>query len=376
MSSTVPSINIKQNEEKRILRGHYWIFKNEISKPYTLQDGDIIDILTSNGRFLCRSFYQSTGNIFARVLSFHQEDINTTFFKKRLKIALDLRQQLFRNSSVFRWIHAESDGLPGLIIDRYDSVIVIDSNCHFYKQHGQELITALKSFDGVKHIYFRTAEELSTDLPDKIICEINNLKTVIPIKTGQKTGLFLDQRFNYLYSQKYFHNANILDCFCYVGLWSNHAVQAGASFVTGIDSSSEAIRLAQRNAELNTYSSKIKFIETDVEKALIDKKEYDVVILDPPAYVKRKEDTKKAFATYQKINTLAIQCLKKEGILITCSCSHFISQQDFKEIIKRSVRNTSRKAKLLEFHGASPDHPEILLMPELSYLKCAILQIL
>lgn len=377
MKTAVPTAYIKENEEKRVLRGHLWIFKNEILDSQSIDDGEIVDIYNNKGRFICRGFYQKDGNIFARVLSFHQEEINKNFFIKKLTNALNLRSVLFCGSDVYRWIHAESDGLPGLIVDRYQSLVTIHSQCHFYIRYGNYLLDAIKSFDGIHDVFFKTMENLSSNIPDEIICSINDLKFFVPIKKAQKTGLFLDQRMNYIYSQKYMAGARVLDCFCYVGLWTCHGIQAGAQHVVSIDSSKDAIPIAKKNLEINNYIHRADFYNVEVEEFFSRNSEekFDVIILDPPAYAKKKTDFKKAFLKYQKVNSLALNHVTKGGFLITCSCSHFISPSDFREIIKRSARSVPRELKLLEFHGASPDHPEILIMPELSYLKCAIFQV-
>ncbi|MGC8738844.1 MAG: class I SAM-dependent rRNA methyltransferase [Candidatus Hydrogenedens sp.] len=377
MNKHIPTACIKENEEKRILRGHLWVYKNEILKYEPVNDGDIVDIYNLKGRFICRGFYQAEGNIFARVLTYHQEEINTHFFLKRLSTALHLRNKLFSNSDIYRWIHAESDKLPGLIVDRYQSIVIINSQCKFYNVYSHYLLEAIKKFEGIQHVYNKLQEDLFPDIPNEIVCNINKLNIIVPIKKAQKTGLFLDQRLNYLYSQKYTKEAKILDCFCYVGLWTCHSIQAGAKYVIGVDSSKEAIDIAKKNLEINKYIHYADFYNIDVEEYFQQnlKEDFDVIILDPPAYAKKKNDFKKAFLKYQRINSIAMKHIKKGGFLITCSCSHFISFSDFREIIKRASRNESRDIRLLEQHGASPDHPEILIMPELSYLKCAIFQV-
>ncbi len=352
MKTSIPIARIKENEEKRLLRGHLWVFKNEILDCDTVDNGEIIDIYNHKGRFICRGFYQKEGNIFARVLSFHQEEINKNFFLKKLMTAFILRNILFNNSDVYRWIHAESDGLPGLVIDRYQSLATVHSQCIFYERYSKYLIEAIKSFDGIKYISLKSNES-QNDIPEEIICNINNLKFFVSMMKAQKTGLFLDQRLNYIYSQKYMKGAKVLDCFCYVGLWTCHCIQAGAQHVIGIDSSTDAISSAKRNLEINGYNTYADFFNGEVEEFFVQNpdEKFDVIILDPPAYAKKKADFQKAFVKYQKINSLALK--------------H----------IKRSTRNISREIKLLEFHGASPDHPEMLIMPELSYLKCAIFHV-
>ncbi len=322
-------------------------------------------------------FIKKKGSIFGRIISYHQEEINQYFFKNLFDTAFKLRKRLFPNSNVFRWMYAESDGVPGLVVDRYDKIVVAESNLNFYKLKERDFIQALKSFQGVENVITNfSSRESNIQLPDNIKIEMNGLNLLVPLKNSQKTGLFLDQRMNYLHSQKYMTNAEVLDCFSYIGVWSCHALSAGAKSVTLVESSEKAVEFAKENLKLNNYQNKSDVIKEEVENFLKDSKNYDVIILDPPAYIKKKDDYEKGFNKYVNLNASAMRILNKGGFLITCSCSHFISQTDFREIIKRAVRKESRRAKLLEFHGASPDHPEHLMMPELSYLKCAILQVL
>lgn len=377
MNEKVPYVELLPKEERRILRGHLWVYKNEINSTRSFNDGEIIDIYSSSHKYVGRAFYQSTGTIFARILSSHQEDIDEQFFKKRLNAAWVIRNRIFPSTNVYRWIHAEADGLPGLIIDRYGDTIVLDTQCGFYEQKQNKLVSALFTFPGINRIILKHLSQVipNQDVPESIPCTINGIQCYVPIKKGQKTGLFLDQRLNYLHSMKYIKECSVLDCFSYIGIWSCHCIQGGAKQVTAIDSSEYALDIAKKNIELNGYSDKVELVHTEIEKYLQQCQLFDVIILDPPAYVKKKEDLQKGMAKYQKIITMALKKLNPNGILISCSCSHFLTPSLFKEVIKRSLRQTGRKARLLEFHGASPDHPELLMMPELSYLKCAILSV-
>ncbi len=378
MGKYLTQVKLLPRVERRLLRGHRWIYKTDIDDLPELEDGALVDVYSYTDKFVCRAFYQKEGNIFGRIISYHQEEIDENFFKNLLDSALKLRKKIFPNSNVFRWLYAESDSTPGLIIDRYQNLAVAESNLKFYELKKDSLVQALLSFQGVDNVItnFPSKQRDSSELPENIKIELNGLNLIVPVRNSQKTGLFLDQRMNYLYSQKYMSNAEVLDCFSYVGVWSCHALKANAKSVVLVESSEKAVEVAKENLKLNKYEIKSEVVKGDVENVLKDTKKYDVIILDPPAYIKKKEDYQKGFAKYINLNAMAIKNLNKGGFLITCSCSHFISQIDFREIIKRALRKESRRAKLLEFHGASPDHPEHLMMPELSYLKCAILQVI
>ncbi|MCX8065482.1 MAG: class I SAM-dependent rRNA methyltransferase [Candidatus Hydrogenedentes bacterium] len=374
---SITNVKLLPKKERRLLRGHRWVYKSDTAELLSLEDGAIIDIYSSTNRFIGRAFYQKQGNILGRIISYHQEEINEKFFKKLLNNAIGLRIRLFPESNVYRWVHAEVDGLPGAIIDRYDKLVVAESNLEFYRKEREFFLKAIRSFKGVDNILTKFSSQILTDtVPEIVKVKLNGLDFLVPIKNSQKTGLFLDQRMNYIYSQKYMPGAKVLDCFSYIGVWSCHAISAGAKSVVLVESSENAIEVTKENLKLNGFDSKSTVIKGDVTEILEQDEKYDVIILDPPAYIKKKEDFQKGFNKYVSLNSSAIRCLNDGGFLITCSCSHFVSQLDFREIVKRAIRKEGRRAKLLEFHGASPDHPEHFIMPELSYLKCAIVQVL
>lgn len=377
METPIPKIKLLSKKERRLIRGHRWVYNSDVAELSKLEDGSIFDIFSSSNKFIGRAFRQKEGNIFGRIVSYHQDDIDEKFFNKILTSAKELRIKLFPKSNVYRWIHAESDGLPGAVVDRYDKLVVIESNLKFYNKVSEYLLKVISSFEGVKNVVTKLSDYISTTekVPEFTTIKLNGLKILVPVKNAQKTGLFLDQRMNYVYSQKYMRGAKVLDCFSYIGVWSCHAISGGAESVILVESSENAVEVAKENLKLNGYDTKSTVVRSDVESVLRENEKYDVIILDPPAYIKKKEDFQKGFSKYINLNASAIRCLNKGGFLITCSCSHFITPTDFREIIKRAIRKESKRAKLLEFHGASPDHPEHLMMPELSYLKCAFLQI-
>ncbi|HNZ48415.1 MAG TPA: class I SAM-dependent rRNA methyltransferase [Candidatus Hydrogenedentes bacterium] len=377
-ASAIPTATLKAREERRIQRGHLWCYRNEFMSLPDLEDGDVFDVYSSGRRFVARAFYQAEGGICGRVLSYHQTEINRSFWKKCLQDALVLREHLFPRSVVYRWIHAESDGLPGLVADRYDSVVVLQSGCAFYRRHWQSLQEILLAVPGVSSLTFAFREERleAGAAPEKQVLELNGLRLGFLPAGAQKTGLFLDQRENWQLAERFAPGARVLDGCCYHGLWGLHAARGGALSVTGVDSSAAALAQAEENAGMNAFEDRFTFIKEKVEKHLQECTDYDLIVLDPPAFAKSRKQQNAAFALYENLNSSAMQKLTPGGILISCSCSHFLDGALFDEMLKRAARSTARQVQLLMMRGASPDHPVLTAMPETSYLKCAVLRVL
>jgi 23S rRNA (cytosine1962-C5)-methyltransferase len=341
-----------------------------------LEDGDIFDVYASNSRFTGRAFYQARGGICGRILSFHQSSIDRDFFKKRLRNAEELRRKLFPGSTLYRWIHGESDGLPGLIIDRYDSALSIQTSCAFYQKHQPLLEEILLSWPGISFLSFsfRDSRSEAGETLESFQVELKGLKLGLSLSSTQKTGLFLDQRENWPLVEPFASGARVLDAFCYHGLWGLHAARAGASSVTCIDTSQAALDQAKENARLNELDQQCVFLREKVENHLQDSGLYDVIILDPPAFAKSRKQQRAAFALYENINVSALKKLAPGGMLISCSCSHFLDNTLFEEMLKRAARRAASQLQLLMMRGAAPDHPVLTAMPETAYLKCAVLR--
>ncbi|MCK5860851.1 MAG: class I SAM-dependent rRNA methyltransferase [Candidatus Hydrogenedentes bacterium] len=375
--SVIPVIALKPKEERRILRGHLWVYRNEVAVTPELQDGDVVDVFAANRRFIGRGFYQEKGGIAVRILIHHQNDIDRSFFHNSLLRAESLRKKMFPGSSVYRWVYGESDGLPGLIIDRYDSVAVVQSECAFYTRHCDALTAELLDSDGVESVLLRLPgrrEWVGTEVAETAL-HFEDVQAKLNFGDAQKTGLFLDQRCNWQRIRTYAQGASVLDGYCYHGMWSIHAALAGAKSVVGVDTSPAAITHARENCVSNGLENCF-FEQEDLEVKLAKQNRFDVIVLDPPAFAKHRTQTRKALARYESINRLAMNALHADGILISCSCSHFVTMPDFLESLKRAAAKSGRQAQLLEVHGAAPDHPVLLAMPETAYLKCAVLRIL
>ncbi len=368
---------LKPNEERRLLRGHAWAFRNEFKSLPDLSDGDLVDIYSDKKRFVGRGFYQAEGGIAVRVLTRRQTGIDASFFAKRIGRAKALRDIVTPDINVYRWAHGESDGLPGLIADRYGSVVSINTTCRFYAGWQQTIADAFLSYTDITGVRFVAPGGVSVfgDAPDTQPVEIGGLRFEIPFAQAQKTGLFLDQLNNVFAMRPLAANARVLDGHCYYGLWSCHAAAAGADTVLGVDTSAPAVEQARRHAELNNAGDVCRFACGDVAEVLEDAEPYDLIILDPPALAKSKAHFGKAMGLYQSLNRDAMRALKPGGFLITSSCSQQVDRTAFEEMLKRAVRTAQREAVMLRFAGAGADHPVSLAMPETAYLKCVTLQI-
>jgi 23S rRNA (cytosine1962-C5)-methyltransferase len=388
-------LKLRKNEDRRIRAGHLWIFSNEIgNRDQEFEPGEIIDVVSHGGSHLGRAYVNPHSLIAARLLTRAKEEIDVEFFAARIRRALDFRRRLYPRSETFRVVFGESDGLPGLVVDKYADVLVVQvSTLGMYVRLGEVLgalplaglqsnaivlradtpMSRLEGFEGETRM-------LSGHIEEPVRIEQDGLKFEVDVLRGQKTGFYLDQRENRMTASNILDGLDVLDCFCYSGAWSIYAARAGAQSVTGIDASDSAIEAAAVNAELNSPGSICEFETADVfdrmEALIGEGRKFDCVILDPPALVKSKRHLKQGEAAYERLNRLAIQLLRSDGLLISCSCSFHISREKFQQILSSAARKRQRTAVAIEWRGQSRDHPVLLPMPETAYLKCAIMRII
>jgi 23S rRNA (cytosine1962-C5)-methyltransferase len=369
---------LKEKEERRLLRGHLWAYRNELAEPPKAEDGEVVDLYAPQGKFVARGFYQAQGGIAVRILTHHQQDISEELFARRIEEAGRFRKEVFPGETVYRWVFGESDGLPGFVADRYDTVIAANSPCAFYKTAREQLAKAFLAQPGIAGFRLTVGNETFTygDAPEAVQCTLNGYNLRVDLAGGQKTGLFLDQRNNWKAIQAYANGASVLDGHCYVGMWSLHAGSAGAQSVLGVDTSEPAIERAKENAAANNLADRCAFERADVLDVLNRGANYDLIVLDPPSLAKSRAQEKHALALHQRMNRAALMALNPGGILATSSCSHFVSREDFLEIIKRAAVSAQRRAWILEVRGPAPDHPVLVGMPETGYLNCVILRAL
>jgi 23S rRNA (cytosine1962-C5)-methyltransferase len=371
-------LQLKEKEERRLLRGHLWVFRNELAEAPAFDDGAPVDVVASNGRFIGRGFYQAQGGIAARILARHQVEIDAAFWSRQLETARSLRERLFAGQTVYRWIFGESDGLPGFVADRYGAVVVAESSCAFYHECADQLAKTFLATDGVSGCVITVAGRRHEygEVPESADCVLEGINMRVPLRGGQKTGLFLDQRVNSAATRAYASGARVLDAHCYSGIWSIHAALAGAREIRAIDTSQSAIEMARENAKRNGVDAACSFECADVMEVFKQGGYYDLVILDPPAFAKSRVQEKKALGLYQSLNKAAMDVVEPGGFLVTSTCSHFVNREAFLEVLKRAATSAQRQAVVLDVRGAAPDHPVLMAMPETEYLTCVWMRIL
>ncbi|MBX3175891.1 MAG: class I SAM-dependent rRNA methyltransferase [Candidatus Hydrogenedentes bacterium] len=377
MSSEIRTATLKPREERRLQRGHLWAYRTEFDKLPELEDGELVDVYTGHRRFVGRGFYQAQGGIAVRLLARRQDAIGADFFRERIGAARALRERLFPGAQAYRWVFGESDGLPGLVADRFGGTVTVQSSCAFYRPWMDAIAGAFLSNEGVTGVRVQVAYDVVTqgEIPETLAFELEGMQVRLRLEGAQKTGMFLDQRLNRLATAPFAPGARVFDGHCHLGLWACHAARAGAREIIAADSAEAAIALARENAEANGLADAIDFRHGDVEAVLEAEEPFDLVIIDPPAFAKSRGLAKKAANRYLALNQAAIRATRPGGLLFTSSCSHFVPPADFLDILKRAAAAEKRSAQLLELRGASPDHPVLLSMPETNYLKCAVLHI-
>ncbi len=394
MSNT--EVFLKKNEDKRLRLGHQWVFSNEIDTSRSPLNqfipGDLVQVKTFEGKAIGTAYINPQSLICARLLSRKANlKFGAHFFKERLTTALALRENLF-DKPYYRLVYGESDGLPGLVIDRFGSVLSIQITTVGIELRKDLLIAALQELLSPSAIVLkndnsqRQMEGLSTEstvifgkLPDPLIIEENGAKFKIDIMGGQKTGWFYDHRSSRAKLAALVKNRRVLDLFSYTGAWAIPAAMAGAAEVTCVDASENALALASENAKLNGVEDKMRFIRNDVFEFLKQTRQdaqlFDIIILDPPALVKRKKDFKQGYEAYRRLNQQALQVLSKNGILVSASCSFHLSNENLQEILRSSGRHIDRHLTFIFCGGQDGDHPIDPSIPETAYLKtffCAV----
>ncbi len=382
------TLRLKKKEERRVLRGHPWIFSNELQEVPKAEPGSLVDVHDASGGFVGRGYFNPQSLIAVRILTRKREEINREFLRRRIERARELRRTLGFGDS-FRAVYSEGDGLPGLIVDKYASTLVVQSLTAGMDSLREEVLAALTE------VYEPAAVVLRNDTSGRQLEGLALEKTVVrgevtgPVEfeeegirfrvdvlEGQKTGFFFDQRENRLALRSLVKGRRTLDCFCYVGAWALAAAKAGASEVIGIDASEKAVALAQENASLNGLAATFKRI--DAFEALRDYEKqgerFGCIVLDPPAFVKSRAKVREALKGYKEINLRALRLLDAGSFLVTCSCSHHVDQELFREMLIDASHAAGRQVRLLEMRSQSRDHPMLLAAPETRYLKCAILQ--
>lgn len=391
-------VTLKKGEGRAIKAGGMWIFDNEIDSVMgNFEDGDIVLVHDFDGYPMGKGYINRHSKIRVRLLTRKTDvEIDEEFFRMRLKNAWEYRKKTVDTSSC-RIVFGEADFLPGIVIDKFSDVLVVQSLALGIDRYKELLINLLKDIleedgFGIRGVYERSdakvrrqegmelrkgfiGREFDTDVE---IVE-NGVRYIVDVKDGQKTGFFLDQKYNRLAVQKLCKGAKVLDCFTHTGSFALNAGIAGAAEVTGVDASELAVAQARENAELNGLQDRVKFICEDVFELLpeLEKKgeKFDVVILDPPAFTKSRNSIKNAAKGYREINLRAMKLVKDGGYLATCSCSHFMSYELFTKTINQAAHNVHKRLRQVEFRTQAPDHPILWAADESYYLKFYIFQV-
>ena len=394
---SLPSLRLKANAERRLRAGHLWVYSNEVDVAATplngFQPGDQAILEMANGKPLGIVGVSPNNLICARLLS---RDTGHTLDKSllvhRIQVALSLRERLFEQPC-YRLVYGDSDFLPGLVVDRFGDHLVVQLASATMERNKDAVIEALVQVLKPRGILFkndssaRDAEGLERYVdtafgvvPEWVDLEENGVKFQAPVLEGQKTGWFYDHRMNRARLAPYVKGKRVLDLFSYIGGWGVQAAAFGASEVFCVDASAFALDGVERNAALNGVAEKVTCVEGDVFAALKELKaaeeRFDVVVADPPAFIKRKKDLKNGEAAYRRLNEMAMRMLNKDGILVSASCSMHLPEDDLQNILLQSARHLDRNIQLLERGAQGPDHPVHPAIPETRYIKSLTCRIL
>jgi 23S rRNA (cytosine1962-C5)-methyltransferase len=389
----LPALRLKRNEDRRLHAGHLWIFSNEVDTQQTplpkFTAGELVRVLAHNDRALGLAYVNPQSLISARMLLTWSIP-DAAWLARRIRKALALRERLYPKP-YYRLVYGESDGLPGLVVDRYGSACVVQIGTAGMEKLKSQIQQALEQVLHCDVLLFKndsSAREME-GLPSYVEAakgRVDELGQVVedglefqaPLAEGQKTGWFFDQAANRRTLVKYIRQgARVLDVFSYVGAWGVRAAHSGAREVLCVDSSAAALELAASNAERNRIhehnGSKLSTLRGDAFDVLQDlvkqRARFDIVVIDPPAFAKRKKDLPKALAAYKRLNQLAMQVIADDGILVSCSCSYHVSSEDLQDAIAKAAKAADRHLQILEIGGQAPDHPVHPAIPETRYLK-------
>ncbi len=396
-SSALPVLKLKRGEDRRIRQGHCWVFSNEVDTTNTplksFEPGEVVEIQDARGKPLGTGYVNPHSLISARLVSRDRHyPFNGSLIVHRLKVALAMRERVFP-APYYRLVFGESDGLPGLVVDRFDDVLVVQIATAGMERQRQEIVDALVKVLAPRVIVMRNdnairdlegldryVEVALGELPETVELIEHGTRFVAPLAGGQKTGWFFDQQDNRRDLSRWVQGARVLDVFSYVGGWGIQALRHGAESALCIDESPLAIEYVERNAALNGMETQLGVLREEAFSALKSLKHadesFDVVVVDPPAFIKRKKDFRKGLDAYQRINGLAMRLLNRDGILISCSCSHHLSRADLIQALNRAVRHIGgRELQILWQGGQAADHPIHPAIPETAYLKAVVCRI-
>jgi 23S rRNA (cytosine1962-C5)-methyltransferase len=392
-NSSLASIVIRPGQADRLVAGHPWLYQGSVLRlTRPVADGELVQVKDHRQRLLGVGFYNSQSKIAVRLLAPERIEVSEAFFEERFRAALAVRQRHLPEATSFRVINAEGDFLSGLIVDKYEEVLTVQTSSLGMDQRLPEITRALKKIFSPQAIIERNdvASRKLEGLPERTgllagetpgahTIQLNGLKFAVDLLGGQKTGLYLDQQVNYEQVARFAKGANVLDCFSFLGGFALHAARAGAARVHGLDQSADAVAAAGRNAEANGLGDRCSFEAANVfdwlktntvvppHEKLVPK--YDLIVLDPPSFTRTRAALPDALRGYKEIHVRALKLLKPGGVLATFTCSHHVEARTFLDVILAAAFDTRKILRRVATYAQSPDHPVIPMIPETEYLK-------
>ncbi|HVP53542.1 MAG TPA: class I SAM-dependent rRNA methyltransferase [Candidatus Eisenbacteria bacterium] len=397
---SVPFVTVTQRGALRLKSGHLWVYRSDLSRAGTIPPGALVHVRDDRGRVLGSALYSSASQIAIRLLTSQviPENELFTLLRQRIDAAIYFRQQNVRDADSYRVIFSEADLLPGMIVDKYNDVLAMQVLTQAFNREDLRKVVAEKlaeHFPGASLLergdpHIRELEQLPKRESEfafafgdraSTVFHLNGVRFHFDGLAGQKTGAFLDQRENYAAAARYAHG-DALDCFTYQGGFALHLARV-CSTVTAVDASRPALEVAEQNEQLNRDShtcSEIEWIEGNAFDLLKDHssagRQYDTIVLDPPAFAKSKRTATTALRGYKELNLRSLKMLRPGGVLVTCSCSFHVGEPEFLEMLAHAAADAGRRLRILEKRGAATDHPVLVGVPETSYLKCVIVQVI
>jgi 23S rRNA (cytosine1962-C5)-methyltransferase len=386
----VKDLFLSKGSDRRLRAGHLWVYSNEVDTKRaplgTFDSGDQVVVRDAGGKVLGSAYMEPQALICGRVYAPGVEQVlDQAFFSARLLAALNIRQDAF-DQPYYRLVYGDSDYLPGMVIDRFGDYLVVQLNNAGLERYRDALIAALCDLLSPAGILLRAdsrsrreqgleddALVVHGEVPDEVLIEENGVRFKVPVYAGQKTGWFYDHRMSRARLMSWVKDKSVLDVYSYIGGWGIQAAAAGASDVCCVDSSSKALDWLDANAELNDVASRVSLVQGSATEAMqsmdVQGKRFDVIVLDPPAFIQRRKDIKKGIAAYRKINQLALRLLNSGGLLVSASCSMHLPRPDLIQAMQQAAVRAECSLQILEQGGQGPDHPIHPAIPETEYLK-------
>ena len=391
---TTGSVFLKAGRDRRVHAGHLWIYRGEIGRTSgDCTPGSVVSVLDARGRFLGRGHFNPASLITVRLLTRRRDEaVDAGLVRRRIAEAIAYRRRFYDAGDACRLVFSEGDWLPGLVVDRYGGCLVVQLGTLGMDRMRETVVAALQDAVHPRGIYERSDQPmraheglppvtglLAGEIPEEVTVTIDGVRLVVPLREGQKTGLYLDHRDTRRLVQAHAAGRRVLDVFCNAGAFALHALRGGAREALGVESAPEALAAARRNAELNGYADRLRLIDGNAFERLRELEKagerFDLVVLDPPAFTKSAKSVPGARRGYKEINLRALRLASPGGLVMTASCSYHLGPEEFLEVVREAAADAGRPVTLVSTGGQAPDHPANLVVPETRYLKTALLAV-